>query len=139
MASSQNEVLTEMTNIVGAAFLGVTVGCARCHDHKFDPFRQSDYYRLQAHFAQFEANDLVRASQEDQAAWKAKATPVERQFEKCSLQLRRAPDGQKAQLEMELEKLETRCPASTGDLHRLRRSRKPHPIYVLGRGDYQSR
>ncbi len=37
-----------MTNIVGAAFLGVTVGCARCHDHKFDPFRQSDYYRLQA-------------------------------------------------------------------------------------------
>ena len=37
-----------MTNIVGAAFLGVTVGCARCHDHKFDPFRQSDYYRMQA-------------------------------------------------------------------------------------------
>src|SRR4051812_18933254 len=33
VASSQNEVLTEMTNIVGAAFLGVTVGCARCHDH----------------------------------------------------------------------------------------------------------
>ncbi|HKD08760.1 MAG TPA: DUF1549 domain-containing protein, partial [Bryobacteraceae bacterium] len=42
VASSRNEVLTEMTNIVGAAFLGVTVGCARCHDHKFDPFRQSD-------------------------------------------------------------------------------------------------
>jgi hypothetical protein len=52
VASSHNEVLTEMTNIVGAAFLGVTVGCARCHDHKFDPFRQSDYYRMQAHFAQ---------------------------------------------------------------------------------------
>ena len=55
VASSHNEVLTEMTNIVGAAFLGVTVGCARCHDHKFDPFRQSDYYRLQAHFAQLQA------------------------------------------------------------------------------------
>ena len=55
VASSHNEVLTEMTNIVGAAFLGVTVGCARCHDHKFDPFRQSDYYRLQAHFAQVAA------------------------------------------------------------------------------------
>ncbi len=52
VASSRNEVLTEMTNIVGAAFLGVTVGCARCHDHKFDPFRQSDYYRLQAFFSQ---------------------------------------------------------------------------------------
>ena len=63
VASSHNEVLTEMTNIVGAAFLGVTVGCARCHDHKFDPFRQSDYYRLQAHFAQTQPNDLVLASQ----------------------------------------------------------------------------
>ena len=59
VASSQNEVLTEMTNIVGAAFLGVTVGCARCHDHKFDPFRQSDYYRMQAHFAQTQPNDIV--------------------------------------------------------------------------------
>ena len=51
VASRRNEVLTEMTNIVGAAFLGVTVGCARCHDHKFDPIRQRDYYRLQAYFA----------------------------------------------------------------------------------------
>ena len=79
VASSHNEVLTEMTNIVGAAFLGVTVGCARCHDHKFDPFRQSDYYRLQAHFAQVQPNDIVLASKEEQDAWKAKAAPVEQQ------------------------------------------------------------
>ena len=51
VASSRNEVLTEMTNVVGAALLGVTLGCARCHDHKFDPIRQSDYYRIQAYFA----------------------------------------------------------------------------------------
>jgi hypothetical protein len=37
VASSRTEVLVEMTNAVGTSFLGVTVGCARCHDHKFDP------------------------------------------------------------------------------------------------------
>ena len=36
---------------VGAAFLGLTVECARCHDHKFDPISQRDYYRMTALFA----------------------------------------------------------------------------------------
>jgi hypothetical protein len=47
----RQEQLTEMTDAAGAVFLGLTVGCARCHDHKFDPFPQADYYRLQAFFS----------------------------------------------------------------------------------------
>lgn len=43
--------LVDMTDVTGLAFLGLTVGCARCHDHKFDPIPQRDYYRLQAFFA----------------------------------------------------------------------------------------
>src|SRR5262249_56140387 len=35
----------------GGVFVGLTVGCARCHDHKFDPLTQRDYYGLQAIFA----------------------------------------------------------------------------------------
>src|SRR5437867_5524010 len=41
----------EAVDTVGAAFLGLTVGCARCHDHKFDPISQRDYYRMTALFA----------------------------------------------------------------------------------------
>src|SRR5581483_6409350 len=47
----QYEKLTDWVDTTGAAFLGLTFGCARCHDHKFDPITQRDYYRLQAVFA----------------------------------------------------------------------------------------
>ncbi len=106
-----------MTNIVGAAFLGVTVGCARCHDHKFDPFRQSDYYRLQAHFAQTQPNDIVLASQEEQEAWKAKAAPVEQEKRRLQMQLRRAPDGEKAKLEVQLDALDDKMPAPLASIY----------------------
>ncbi len=44
------ETLTAFTDTTSGVFLGLTVGCARCHDHKFDPIPQRDYYRLQAVF-----------------------------------------------------------------------------------------
>ncbi len=46
-----HERLTDWVDTTGAAFMGLTVACARCHTHKFDPISQRDYYRLQAFFA----------------------------------------------------------------------------------------
>ena len=43
--------LHDMVSTAGSAFLGLTVGCARCHNHKFDPISQTDYYSMQAVFA----------------------------------------------------------------------------------------
>ena len=42
--------LDNMLTTVMTTTVGLTVGCARCHDHKFDPIPQKDYYRLQAVF-----------------------------------------------------------------------------------------
>ena len=140
VASSQNEVLTEMTNIVGSAFLGVTVGCARCHDHKFDPFRQTDYYRMQAHFAQLQPNDLVLATKEEQADWKAKATPVEQEMRKLQFAMRRAPESEKAKIELQIESLEDKMPAPLPAIYTVAdNSQKATPIHVLARGDHQSK
>jgi hypothetical protein len=137
VASSQNEVLTEMTNIVGAAFLGVTVGCARCHDHKFDPFRQSDYYRLQAHFAQTQPFDLVQATPDEQAAWKAKVEPMQQQMNRLRAQLRRAPEDKKADLEKQLEDLDGQMPAPLSSIYGVKDdASKPAPIHTLFKGDY---
>jgi hypothetical protein len=55
----RQEILNDITDTVGAVFTGLTYGCARCHDHKFDPILQKDYYRLQAFFANAAAADAV--------------------------------------------------------------------------------
>jgi hypothetical protein len=109
VASSRTEVLTEMTNIVGAAMLGVTLGCARCHDHKFDPFRQSDYYRMQGYFAQTQSNDVIVATAEEQAAWKAKVDPIEQEMRRLRFQMRKASEEDKGKLETQLEARTKRC------------------------------
>ena len=49
-ARIREEELEEMLGTVGQTFMGLTVNCARCHDHKFDPIPQKDYYRLKAVF-----------------------------------------------------------------------------------------
>jgi hypothetical protein len=47
---ARNQVVTETVKIVSSSLLGMTVGCAECHDHRFDPILQSDFYRLRAVF-----------------------------------------------------------------------------------------
>jgi hypothetical protein len=47
----RQDELADMINTTGTAFLGLTLGCARCHNHKFDPVTQRDYYAMQAVFA----------------------------------------------------------------------------------------
>lgn len=50
-AKARQDELNDMVSIAGGAFLGLTLHCARCHDHKFDPVSQADYYGLQAVFS----------------------------------------------------------------------------------------
>ncbi len=47
---AREDELEDMLATVGQTFLGATINCARCHDHKFDPFTAKDYYRLKAVF-----------------------------------------------------------------------------------------
>ena len=61
-------ILDDMTDTTGAVFLGLTIACARCHDHKFDAISQKDYYRFEAMFAGAEAkDDYSIASPEEKA------------------------------------------------------------------------
>jgi hypothetical protein len=147
VASSRNEVLTEMTNAVGAALLGVTVGCARCHDHKFDPVRQSDYYRLQAFFAAAHDKDVVKATPAEQEARKAKAEPVEKEMAKVNAALKALKDksdtaslDEKEALKKKLEELQERVPPPLPALHSVAdMPEKKSPIHLLARGEYTAK
>ena len=73
MELRRQEILNDLTDTVGGVFLGMTMACARCHDHKFDPIRQKDYYRLQAFFANVRADDdAILLKGADLAAYQAK-------------------------------------------------------------------
>ncbi|MDE0108136.1 MAG: DUF1549 and DUF1553 domain-containing protein [Bryobacterales bacterium] len=64
----RQEVLLDITDTVGSVFLGLTYSCAKCHDHKFDPILQSDYYRLQAFFTNVTTDDEIHLLNERQRA-----------------------------------------------------------------------
>jgi len=84
----RQETLNDITDTVGAVFLGMTYGCARCHDHKFDPILHKDYYRLQAFFANIrEQDDLVLLSgaelavyRQQQANWEEKTRDIRQEM-----------------------------------------------------------
>ena len=91
-ARVREEELEDMIGAVGQTFLGLTVNCARCHDHKFDPIPQKDYYRLKAVFEGVRHGDrpiltpsetragearAATAQSAQSASWKSKLAGIE--------------------------------------------------------------
>ncbi len=57
----RTEAVADRVKTFGTAFLGLTLECARCHDHKFDPVTQKDYYRISAFFSSIDEHGLYDA------------------------------------------------------------------------------
>jgi hypothetical protein len=85
----RTHILNDLTDVTGQVFLGLTIGCARCHDHKFDPILQKDYFRLQAFFASLADRDVVAAPPAERrererrlAAWQAATHDIRGEIER---------------------------------------------------------
>ncbi|HCC57075.1 MAG TPA: hypothetical protein DEQ47_07380 [Solibacterales bacterium] len=84
----RQEILNDITDTVGSTFLAMTYGCARCHTHKFDPILHTDYYRLQAFFANTAADDDIpmdtpaerQQYRARKAVWEEKTAPIRAQI-----------------------------------------------------------
>jgi len=68
LPTTRADELDDMVSTTGSVFLGLTIGCARCHDHKYDPVKQTDYYRLAAIFAPTVRKDVDVPTQEERQA-----------------------------------------------------------------------
>jgi Protein of unknown function (DUF1549) len=79
--------LDDMINATASAFLGLTVSCARCHDHKFDPIEQRDYYRMAAIFNGVRHGDRDFVSPAEQARDRALREPIEKELESTAANL----------------------------------------------------
>ncbi len=75
-ANIRAATLDDVVVATSGAFLGLTVGCARCHHHKFDPIPTEDYYRLRAAFEGVNHGRRVVASAEERAAFTAATKPL---------------------------------------------------------------
>ena len=141
VASSRNEELTEMTNIVGAAFLGVTLGCARCHDHKFDPIRHTDYYRMQSIFAPVYEKDMDLGSPEQRAAFEKSKQAHLAQLKTMRAQMKAIAGGEeKGRMLAKIRDLEETPPEPPPAIFSIANDfSKATPIHVLARGDYQNK
>ena len=140
VAGSRNEVLTGRTDIIGAAFLGLTVGCARCHDHMFDPIRQKDYYRLQGFLAATREHNLVLASEETQAAWKAKTEEINKKVKELKEKAKKLPVEERKPVYAEAARLEATLPEPLPTICSIENvDEKRTKIHVLERGNWDNK
>lgn len=138
IALSRNEVLTERTDIVGAAFLGLTVGCARCHDHKLDPISQRDYYQLQSYFAATEEHNISLASPAEKQAWEQNNKQLQAKIAALKNQARNATDAEKEKLSTQIEDLEDQLPAPPASIPATWNDKRHRTaIHVLKRGVWE--
>ena len=86
--------LSEVTTSTGSIFLGLTIGCARCHDHKYDPIPQKDFYRLQAFFNAIQVEDRQGSITRPEVPYKdeAFAAKAEEKIKQYEERLKEGPE-----------------------------------------------
>ena len=140
------EVIADEIQVFSTAVLGLTVNCARCHSHKFDPIPQRDYYRLSAIFKdgldEYDwlkpqgARSLGYVTTAERKAWETHDRRIAGQIEPLKEQLEREQDEDaKRRLEEQIGQLEARRTPEP----RIRATWSrgvPSPTYILRRGNY---
>ncbi len=139
------EVIADELQILGSAVLGLTINCARCHSHKFDPLSQTDYYRLSAVFKDaWDEHDWLKPLDErllphvtavERAGWLQQKQSLEQQIEQLQQRRESADESVRRELDGQITALQKQIPAEPR-IRALWSRGRPSPTWVLLRGDY---
>ena len=137
------DIIDEQIDTLGKAFMGMTLGCARCHDHKFDPISIQDYYALAGVFksthtmdsftkiAKWHENEI--ATEEDEALLKAKEAEIaELKSRLETLAAEGATETEKKSLTERIEALQKSVPAVPTVMGVKEGSAQNVPLHVRG-------
>lgn len=137
IALSRNEVLTERTDIIGTALMGLTLGCARCHEHKLDPLSQEDYYSLQAFVASTQERNRFIASQEAIDEWQKETDRIKDEISELKKKKTNS-DVDKSDIDYRIKELEASMPNPLPTIISIENDPgKRTPIHVLKRGIWE--
>ena len=95
------EYLDDMIATIGRGILGLTVQCARCHNHKFDPIPQKDYYKMQASLFGYVETDFPLTSKQQAEAYEKKLADVEAKIAPLKLKIREMEEPYRMKLAQE--------------------------------------
>ncbi|MBP63248.1 MAG: hypothetical protein CMJ62_17140, partial [Planctomycetaceae bacterium] len=140
------EVIADEIQIFGSAVLGLTLQCARCHTHKFDPIPQRDYYRLAAVFKDaLDEHDWLKpqgprtlnfVTTEERTAWEDHKAPIDQQVERLQNKIEAEQNEEKKKrLQEQLTQLESQRKPEP-QIRALWARGEPSPTYILKRGNY---
>ena len=140
------ELIADEIQVFSSAVLGLTINCARCHSHKFDPLPQRDYYRLAAVFKDaFDEHDWLKpesrtlpfVTTEERTAWEAREQRLDRMVARLQPQLEAAEeDAARQRIEGKIASVEAQRRPEP-QIRALWSRGVPSPTYLLQRGDYR--
>jgi hypothetical protein len=132
-ARSRDELLTDLVETTGSAFLGLTLSCCRCHDHKTDALLQADHYRMRAFFAGVSfADDLPIDLVDDQLAIEQQRAALQAEIES----LEKSDSAEAEETKTKVAELKSRLPGFTYAVL-MRDQAEIAATHVLAQGDYR--
>ena len=137
IALSRNEVLTERTDVIGSSILALTIGCARCHDHKFDPISQKDYYQFQAYLAATSEVNVDLAAPEVIDRWVRESASIDQKIKQLKKGLSKVGESEQQTRRAQIDALEESRPPEPPKIPSIKNDYAgATKMHVLKRGDW---